>query len=97
MRPLPGRTSTEPERRRSGGGGGAQDECIDNDADASPINPPLFAHPAAATSSTKPSRDSIAESCVEKCLRLALASGGTISEGARLLVDLTFQAASSFF
>ena len=108
MRPLPGRTSTEPERRSSRGGGGADDDddddedpCIDDadddNASAAPMPPPLLAQPAAATSSTSPSRDSIAWICIEKPLRRALASGGAISEGPRLLANLSFRASSSFF
>ena len=109
MSPLPGRTSTVPERRSNGGGvgggGGADDEeeeCIDgvDNASAAPMPPPPhLAHPAAATSRTSSpsSNDSAAGARVEKPLRLALESGGAISEGPRLLASLSFRASSFFF
>ena len=89
MRPLPGRTSTVPERRSNGGGDEEEDEeCVDvDDASSTPMPPPLPAHPAAATSSASPRRNSSSSSAagahIESLLRLALATRGAISEGRR--------------
>jgi hypothetical protein len=88
MRPLPGRTSTVPERRSNGGGDEEDDEeCVDvDDASSTPMPPPLPAHPAAATSSASPRRNSSSSAAgvrIESLLRLALATRGAISEGRR--------------
>lgn len=104
MRPLPGRTSTVPERRSNGGGGGGVEEDEEeesgiDDAEAATPMPPLLllldTHPAAATSSSSSAkRASSAGARVEKPLRLPLVRGGGISGEARLLSRLSFRASS---
>jgi len=88
MRPLPGRTSTVPERRSNGGGDEEEEEeCVDvDDASSTPMPPPLPAQPAAATSSASPRRNSSSSAAgarIESLLLLALATRGAISEGRR--------------